>query len=166
MSFVVDAGVVVIKDGSTEILNTGTDELLHYLTPRVDGTVNRPAVDWSGSGVPTVRTYDAQIATLPEVSTDIVGLVRFRYSTGYTYLPPDAWFCAGGTHVLVHKFFQSISGTWGNYPRSIGLATIYKNGTALRFKEHFVLEDHYMAGPNLNLAAFSVDYRIYPAAFS
>lgn len=166
MSFVNEDGVLTITDGAELVFDSSRDKLLHYLNPRIDGSIARPKADWSGSTTPSIRSYDAQIATLPAVSTDIVGLVRFRYSTGYTYLPPDAWFVAGGSFVLAQKDFQTISGVWGAYCSSMALATIYKSGNQLRYKEEISLKDHYMAGPNLNLAAFNVDYRIYPAAFS
>lgn len=160
---VVDTSIPVPE----EVLNTATDKLLHYLTPRLDGSFTRPAANWSGSGnAPAVRTNDFEIGVLPAVATDIVGLVRFQYSTGYTYLPPDAWFVAGGSFVLAMKRFQSISGSWANYVSSLAVATIYNDGPSLRFREEIALWDHYMAGPNANLAPFTVDYRLYPAVFS
>lgn len=162
-----EGGEVVIIDGSEEVYNSGIDRLFHYLPPRVDGSFNRPDRDWSGSGnAPAVHTNDFSIRALPAPTTDIVGLVRFQYSTGWTHLPPNAWFVAGGTFALVLKTFQTISGSWGNYVSSASFATIYADGADLRYREEISLWDHYMSGPNLYLAPVTVHYRIYPAVFS
>lgn len=160
-------GILRVTDGAEEVFNSSTDQLLHYLPPRLDGSFTRPSADWSGSGnAPAARINDFQIGTLPSVATDIIGLVRFQYSGGYTYLPSGSWFVAGGTFNLIHKKFQTLSGNWGMHPSSVAFATIYNNGTSLRFREEISLWDHYMAGPNLNLSAFTVTYRIFPAVFS
>lgn len=160
-------GVLRITDGAQVVYDASRDKLLHYLPPLMSGSFTRPAADWSGSGSdPGVRRNDFSLRPMPAPATDIVGLVRFQYSTGYTYLPSNAWFVAGGTFVLVHKNFQTLSGTWGLRCSSCAFATIYASGGNLRFREEISLWDHYMAGPNLDLAPFTVHYRIYPAVFS
>lgn len=162
-----NAGILRITDGAEEIYDSSKDALFHYLPPRIDGSFSRSSENWSGSGsAPGARINDFSIGTLPDAATDIVGLVRFEYSTGWEYLPSGAWFVAGGSFVLVSKDFQTISGSWGTYVSSLAFATIYNDGTDLRFKEEMSLWDHYMAGPNLNLAGFDVTYRLFPAVFS
>lgn len=162
-----EGGEIVIIDGTEEVYNSSTDQLFHYLPPRIDGSFNRPSRDWSGSGnAPAAHIDDFSIGTLPAPATDIVGLVRFEYSTGWTHLPPDAWFVAGGTFALVLKTFQSISGTWADYVSSASFATIYNDGADLRYREEISLWDHYMSGPDLYQAPFTVHYRLFPAAFS
>lgn len=161
-----DGGVLRITDGATEVYNATTDQLLHYLPPLMSGSFTRPAANWGGGGAPGVRRNDFSLGAMPAPATDIVGLVRFQYSTGYTYLPSNAWFVAGGSFVLVLKAFQTLSGVWGDGCSSGAFATIYASGGNLRFREEISLWDHYMAGPNLDLAPFTVHYRIYPAVFS
>jgi hypothetical protein len=167
MSFVVDDGNLIVKDGAETVLHTGTDDLLHYLTPRLDGSFSRSAANWGGSTSWGGRFTDTVIRTgLPSVAPDLVGLVRIQYSGGYTYLPSGSWFVAGGSFLMVAKRFQTISGDWGEKLSSMAAITIYKSGTNLRFREQIALLDHYMAGPNLNLAPFTVTYRLFPAVFS
>jgi hypothetical protein len=159
-------GVHRIMDGATEVYNSSTDQLFHYLPPMMSGSFTRPAEDWGGSGAPGVRVNDFSLGSMPAPAAHIAGLVRFEYSTGYTYLPPDAWFVAGGSFVLVQKVFQTLSGVWGIYCSSCAFATIYADGGNLRYREEMSLWDHYMAGPNIRLGAFTVHYRIFPAVFS
>jgi len=159
-------GVLRIADGAEMVYDSAVDELFHCLPPRIDGAVSRSSANWAGSSAWTTRDTDTVIATLPTESTDIVGLCRVTYSGGYTHLPSNAWYVAGGSFLLVSKDFQSISGTWGDYICSMVAATIYKDGANLKFKEQLRLKDHYMAGPNLNLAAYTLTYRLFPAVFS
>jgi len=159
-------GILRITDGVTEVLNTSTDALLHYLPPRIDGTVARARFDWVADQRRT-RNDDFQIGTLPPEATHIMGLVRVTYGGGYTELPGDAWFVAGGTFVLFMKAYNSLSGaSWGDYVSSIGLATIYKNGNELRFKEELSFRDGRLAASSSHFAAYTLTYRIYPAVFS
>ena len=161
-----EAGVLQITDGGTEIYNSSTDELLHNLPPRIDGSVSRGALAFSGGSTPTFRDTDFSIGSLPSVASDIVGLVQIQYSGGFEYLPAGSWFVAGGSFLFVHKRFQDIGGGFANYPASIGIATIYKNGADLRFKEQLYLLDHYLAGPALALEGYTMNYRLFPAVFS
>jgi len=159
-------GILRITDGGAEVYNSSTDELLHYLPPRIDGSVSRDSVNWPGGTAWERRDADILLGTVPAVASDLVGLVRVQYDTGYTHLPPNAWYVAGGSFLLVFKTFQSLSGTWANYVSSVAAVTIYKSGNQLRFQERIRLLDHYMAGPNLNLAGYTLTYRLYPAVFS
>ena len=167
MSFINDAGELIITDGAEEVLNTVTDKLLHCLPPRFDGSVSRSSLAWGGSEAWEMRSADFQIATgLPSAATDIVGLVRIEYSNGYSELPSGGWYVAGGSFVMVSKDFQTISGVWGAKHCSMGVVTIYKSGTTLRFREQLALKDHYMAGPAASMAPYTLTYRLFPAAFS
>ena len=160
-------GVLRITDGAQEVYNASTDQLFHFLPPRIDGSVTRESLRYSAGTNWNGRTADFSIGTLPSAATDIVGLIRITYhGGGQALLPNDAWYVAGGSLLLEFKSFQTISGTWGAHPSSIGIATIYNNGTDLRFREEIALKDHYMAGPGLGLASYTLTYRIYGAVFS
>lgn len=161
-----EGGVLDITDGGTPVYNSATDQLFHFLPPRIDGSVSRSALAFSGGSAANFRDVDFSIGSLPSVTTDIVGLVQIQYSGGYEYLPADSWFVAGGSFLFVHKRFQDIGGGFANYPASIGIATIYRNGADLRFKEQLYLLDHYLAGPALALEAYTLNYRLFPAVFS
>lgn len=167
MTLLVESGVLTIDDnGGTEVFNSSTDQLFHCLPSRVDGSVSRSSSPWSSGGLWFSRTADTSVGTLPTGSTHIAGLVQVSYSGGYTYLPSGAWFVAGGSFVLIHKRFQSISGTWGDGVSSIALATIYNSGTDLRFKEHIKLRDDTMSGAGFDLDAYTLNFRIFGAVFS
>lgn len=159
-------GLLIITDGPEVIYDSSVDKLFHYLPPRIDGSFNRPGQGWSGAGNPGFIVDDFSIGTLPSAATDIVGLVRFQYSTGYEYLPSGAWFVAGGSFVLALKAFQLTNGNWGSNVSSAYFASIYNNGTDLRFRAEMSLWDNYMAGPGLALAPYTVTYRLFPAVFS
>lgn len=162
-----DSGILRITDGATEVYNSATDKLLHLIPPRIDGSVSRSGLNYGGSSTWNTRSADFSVATLPAVATDIVGLVRVTYGSGdRSYLPNDAWHPAGGSLILEFKTFQTITGTWGNYMANFGSATIYKDGTDLRFREELALKDHRLNSLGFSLAAYTLHYRIYPAVFS
>jgi len=160
-------GILRITDGATDVLNTQTDALLHYLPPRIDGAISRPEFPWLADSRRT-RNDDVLIATLPAVATHIMGLVRITYNTGgYTEIPGDGWYVAGGTFVMFMKRFNSVSGaSWGDYVSSVGLATIYKSGNELRFKEELSFYDGRLATSATRFPAYTLTYRLYPAVFS
>jgi hypothetical protein len=160
-------GVLRITDGAGEVVyNSATDQLLHFIPPRIDGSVSRPGLSWSRGSSWSERTADFGLATLPSVATHIVGLVRVTYSSGKSFLPGGAWYPAGGSLLLERKTFQTISGTWGDYVSSIGIASIYKSGNQLRFKEEISLRDDRLGALGFLVAPYTLTYRIYPAVFS
>lgn len=159
-------GVLRITDGAEQVYNSATDKLLHFLRPRIDGEVSRSGLSYSGGSSWTTRNEDFSIGSLPAVATDIVGLIRITFGGGRSYLPDDGWFPAGGSLLLEGKTFQTISGTWGERICSLGFATIYKDGSDLRFREQISLKDHRLNALGFSLAAYTLHYRIYPAVFS
>lgn len=156
----------IVEGVEVQVYDSSVDELLHCLPPRIDGSISRPSANWAGSTNWTYRDYDTSLGTLPSEASDIVGLCRVTYSGGFSHLPSGGWYVLGGSLLLIQKDFQTISGNWGDCISSIVAATIYKSGNQLRFKEQLRLKDHYMAGPNLNMSAYTVAYRLFPAVFS
>lgn len=158
---------MTITDGATTVFDSD-QELLHLVSDAVSGTIVRDPIFWGTIDTPTERIDDIQIGTLPAISRDIIGLVKFEFTTGYSLIPQTAWFVAGGTILLEHKRAQDVDGNYMNWPSSIVGVTIYKSGTELRFKEWIELSDDYYGYPygSSRMAGYTVTYKIFPATYS
>lgn len=176
MSFDVTPGRIFITDGPGGPIVFDTDQkLCHLLDDPIAGTTSeRAALDWNGGlgaiPSPNGRDTDAFVANIPDVATHLVGLVRYDFSNSsfVMELPSGAWFVAGGTHILMHKTFQSSNGTFAGDAAvsSIAAITFYKSGSTIRVKDQVVLFDNRAEFVGWNFPAYTATYRLFPAAFS
>jgi hypothetical protein len=131
-------------------------------------------MDWPGgsAGFANVRNHLVNVATIQAEGTHVVGLVRFTYSSGASLgdlgLPADAWCVAGGSFVLVCKIFQASDGSPSFYGTmsSLGVATFYKDGNQVMFKERIVLFDNREELLGTELRGYTADFKLFPAVFS
>lgn len=176
MSFDAQPDRIFITDGLGGSVVFDTDQqLLHLLTATpIQGAITRPSMDWPGgsANVVGIRNLTTNVATVTSLATHLVGLVRFTYTTGANLgdpgLPSDAWCVAGGSHVLICKRFQSSNGSWtsSGVMSSIGVATFYKDGSNIIFRERVVLFDNREELLGTSLRGYTADFRLFPAAFS
>lgn len=158
---------MTITDGSTTVFDSD-QELLHLVSDPLSGTVTRPSIVWGTIETPTQRNADIQIGTLPAISRDIVGLVKFAFASGDTIIPSNAWFVAGGSFLLIHQRALDVDGNYLIWPSSMMAVTIYKDETELRLKEAIDLSDDYFGYPygSATLSSYTVTYKIFPATYS
>lgn len=132
-------------------------------------------MDWPGgsANVVGIRNLTQNVGTVPSVATHLVGLVRFTYSSGANLgdpaLPNGAWCVAGGSFVLICKRFQQSNGSYSSGSAtmsSLGVATFYKDGTNIVFKEAIRLFDNREELLGSSLRGYTADFRLFPAAFS
>ena len=176
MSFDAQPDRIFVTDGlSGPIVFDTNQQLLHLLTATpVSGSITRAAMDWPGgsANVANIRNYTQNMATIPSIATHLVGLVRFTYSSGANLgdpgLPNGAWCVAGGSHLLICKRFQASDGSWtaSGSVGSLGVATFYKSGTNIVFKETIALFDNREELLGTSLRGYTADFRLFPAAFS
>ena len=176
MSFDAQPDRIFITDGvGGPVVFDTNQQLLHLLTATpIEGTVTRPSMDWPGGSANVVglRNHTETVGTVTSIATHLVGLVRFTYSSGANLgdpgLPSGAWCVAGGSHVLICKRFQASNGSWGasGSMSSLGVATFYKDGTNIVFRERIVLFDNRQELLGTSLRGYTADFRLFPAAFS
>jgi hypothetical protein len=165
-----------VTDGVSGPIVFDTDQqLFHLLTATpVSGSITRDAIDWPGgsANVVGIRNHTQNMATITSVATHLVGLVRFTYSSGANLgdpaLPTGAWCVAGGSHLLICKAFQASNGSWPTNVSmsSLGVATFYKSGDQIVFKEQIRLFDNREELLGTSLRGYTADFRLFPAAFS
>lgn len=176
MSFDAQPDRIVITDGpsGTVVFDTN-QQLFHLLTQTpISGSITRPAMDWPGGSANVVglRNLTQTVGTMTSAATHIVGLVRYTYSSGANLgdpgLPNGAWCVAGGSHVLICKRFQASNGSWpaSGSMSSLGVATFYKDGANIVFRERVVLFDNREELLGTSLRGYTADFRLFPAAFS
>jgi hypothetical protein len=154
----------VIGTDGTVVLDT-REELFHIIS-KVNGSVTRPSLDWGGFASSDARNATIGLAAVNANCTGVLGLARITYSTGYSDLPSGYWLVVGGTIVTVLKMGQSVGGSWGTYATSIAMLSIVLNGGQAQLQESIRLKDDSLSGPNVKLAGFTVDYRLFCGTFT
>lgn len=165
MSLEQHPGYMIVTDTNGDVTLDTRDELFHVLTT-LEGTVNIPELDWGPATIPDERTATYAVGSVDPSCTHVIGFCKLVYSTGFSLLPSGVWVSVGGTILPMIKRFESISGTNGTFISSMQALTFELSGATAVLREETVLSDDYYAGPNSNLAALSVTYKLFAGTFT
>lgn len=166
MTLNLGADRITITDTDGSLIFDTNDKILHILPGLASGSRSYAALNWGSGTNPSTRHTDVSLGAVNSNAQVIFGLARITYSSGLSSLPSGAWYTVGGSILHEHKTFQSLSGTYGNFPSSMAALTFYLSGNTLRIKEDVVTCDDSIAGVNDNFAGYTTTYRIYAGAFT
>lgn len=165
MSLEQHPGYMVVTDTDGAVTLDTRDELFHVLTT-LEGTVNIPALDWGPADAPDERTATYAVGSVDAGCTHVIGFCKLVYSSGFSLLPSGVWVSVGGTILPMVKRFESTSGVNASYISSMQALTFELSGGTVVLREETVLSDNYYAGPNYNLAALAVTYKLFAGTFT
>jgi hypothetical protein len=155
----------VIGGDGTVVLDT-REEIFHVIS-KLNGTVTRPSLDWGSFASSKGRSATLTLGTVNDNCTAVLGLARVTYSgSSYSDLPSGYWLVVGGTIVTVMKAAQTIDGTWGTYITNLAMLSFVLNGNQVQLQESIRLKDDFLAGPDTDMAGFTLTFRLFCGTFT
>jgi len=165
MSLEIEAGYMRVTGTNGEVCLDTRNPMFHRITPK-SGTVIVPHLDIGSGTAPKTRAQQHDLGAVAAGCTHVLGFCQIVYESGSAMLPSGYWFMVGGSIVSRIKRFQTTSGNNAKFISSMQLLTFELVGTTLVLNEETILCNDLEAGPNLSIAALTVNYRLWAGRFN
>lgn len=165
MTLVVQNGYVQVTDIGGHVVHDTRDQIFHVLT-ELSGSVSVGGLGWGGSGSGVTRANDWDLGAVDAAATALMGICKVTYSGGLSSLPSGLWYTVGGSIILNHKTFQTISGTWSTYCSTASVFSFVLASGRARCQEETVNRDDYLSGTGATASGWTLQYKLYAGAFT